>query len=243
MSSNVTRIAVLMLLSGAAIAAPAPVTDLTNSGDSELARLEQLINTRNHVQIQMQQQLTQLSSEIDELRGMVEQNSYDLSQMLNRQRDLYREVDALSSRQPVATNTAQVNNDEPDVAYSSNLDENASYEAAVALILQEKDYVGAIKAFDAFLVQYPESAYQANSHYWLGQLHFVQGSNADATEHFNAVVGFDDSNKRADAMFKLGLIAEREENTAEAKKHYQAVIDTYPGSTSAVQAQQNIDKL
>ncbi|WP_413110453.1 tol-pal system protein YbgF [Thaumasiovibrio sp. DFM-14] len=244
MNSNLVRIGVLMLLSGAAIAAPAPVTDLTNSGSSDLARLEQLIISRNQVQIQMQQQLSQLGEEVDELRGMVEQNSYELSQMLNRQRDLYREVDALS-RQPAVTSPPQEqkNLDEPDVAFSADMDENSSYEAAVALILQEKDYAGAIGAFEAFLTQYPESTYSANSHYWLGQLYFIQSENAKAQQHFESVATFESSNKRADAMFKLGLIAERENAPEKAKQRYQAVIDAYPGSTSAVQAKTNLDKL
>ncbi|WP_087026134.1 tol-pal system protein YbgF [Thaumasiovibrio subtropicus] len=242
MKSNVTRFAVLMLLSGAASAAPAPVTDLT-SGETDLARLEQLINARNHVQIQMQQQLTQLASEIDELRGMVEQNSYELNQVTNRQRDLYREVDSLRNTQPVVTAPVEPEPEDTDVAYSSDVNENDAYDAAVALIMQEKDYAGGIKALDAFLATYPNSAYEANAHYWLGQLHFVQGNSADAKTHFLAVETFKDSNKRADALFKLGILAQRAKNTAEAKKFYQSVIDSYPGSTSATQAQKNLNEL
>ncbi|MGF1724083.1 tol-pal system protein YbgF [Photobacterium nomapromontoriensis] len=249
MSSNTMRKLALTLLVGAAtqvVAAPAPVTDLNSSsaqGDS-LNRLERMIEARNQVQLDMQQQLDQLATEMDELRGIVERNSYDLRQMLERQRELYREVDALS-RQPQATPKAATESagSTPTETYTSNVGENEAYESAVNLILKDKDYAGAITAFKGFLTTYPQSAYNSNAHYWLGQLYFTQNQLADAAEHFKAVASVKDSNKRADALLKLGIIAERSKNVAEAKQYYQEVIAGYPDSTSAIQAQKNLKQL
>ena len=248
MNSSKMRRFALMLLVGAAtqvVAAPAPVTELggSNGQDNSLARLERMIEARNQVQLDMQRQLDQLASEMDELRGLVERNSYDLSQMLERQRELYREVDALS-RQP----QKQVKEEAaPETAssetYTSNVSENEAYEHAVNLILKEKDYSGAVKAFQEFLAAYPESAYKANAHYWLGQLYFTQNQLAEAGEHFKAVASIEDSNKRADAMLKLGVIAERSKKPDEARKLYQAVISAYPDSTSSRQAERNLKGL
>ncbi|MCV5231961.1 tol-pal system protein YbgF, partial [Escherichia coli] len=77
------------------------------------------------------------------------------------------------------------------------------------------------------------STYSANSHYWLGQLYFAKKQDKDAVKSFAAVVSYKDSNKRADALLKLGEIAERNNNAAQAKKYYQQVVDEYPGSASA----------
>ncbi|OAN18424.1 tol-pal system protein [Photobacterium jeanii] len=247
MNSNKMRVAALALLVGAAtqvVAAPAPVTELNSSSaqGSSLERLERMLEARNQVQIDMQRQLEQLASEMDELRGVVERNSYDLSQMLERQRELYREVDALSRQPQKATDTADAKPKSTET-YTGNVSENADYEKAVNLILKEKDYDGAVKAFEGFLASYPESAYKPNAHYWLGQLYFTKNQLKQAGEQFKAVASYSDSNKRADAMLKLGVIAERSKDVAEAKKMYQEVVKSYPDSTSSRQAQANLKKL
>ncbi|ELR67416.1 Putative periplasmic protein [Photobacterium marinum] len=249
MNSNMMRNIAFTLLVGAAtqgVAAPAPVTELNGNnanGNTSLERLERLIEARNQVQIDMQRQLDQLSSEMDELRGIVERNSYDLKQMLERQRELYREVDALSRQPQKEVKEAPETEAKSSETYTSNVSENEAYEKAVNLILKEKDYKGAVSAFNGFLATYPESVYKPNAHYWLGQLYFTQNKLAEASEQFKAVASFKDSNKRADAMLKLGVIAERSKKPEEAKKHYQEVISTYPDSTSSRQAERNLSKL
>ncbi|KHT64642.1 tol-pal system protein [Photobacterium gaetbulicola] len=248
MNSNTMRKLAFTLLVGAAtqvVAAPAPVTEISGNSaqGGSLERLERMIEARNQVQLDMQRQLDQLATEMDELRGIVERNSYDLSQMLERQRELYREIDALS-RQPQAKPAEEKSSEKASSeVYSSNVSENEAYESAVNLILKEKDYTGAITAFKGFLTTYPESSYKPNAHYWLGQLYFTQNQLPEAAEQFTAVASFEKSNKRADALLKLGIIAERSKKTAEAKKYYQQVISAYPNSTSSRQAQSNLDKL
>ncbi|MBC7003741.1 tol-pal system protein YbgF [Photobacterium sp. BZF1] len=248
MNSNTMRKLAFTLLVGAAtqvVAAPAPVTEISGNSaqGGSLERLERMIEARNQVQLDMQRQLDQLATEMDELRGIVERNSYDLSQMLERQRELYREIDALS-RQPQAKPAEEKASEKVSTeVYSGNVGENEAYESAVNLILKEKDYTGAITAFKGFLTTYPESSYKPNAHYWLGQLYFTQNQLPDAAEQFTAVASFEKSNKRADALLKLGIIAERSNKTADAKKYYQQVISAYPNSTSSRQAQSNLDKL
>lgn len=180
----------------------------------------------------MQQQIDQMSQEISELRGQLERNSYEMKQMLQRQRELFVELDRVRGEikstpaqeaQPVKTGGQ----------YTPNVDEQTAYQNAVDLILKKRDYTGAIAAFQQFQKDYPDSTYSANSHYWLGQLYFAKKQDEDAVKSFAAVVSYKDSNKRADALLKLGEIAERNNNAAQAKKYYQQVVDEYPGSASA----------
>ncbi|EOX4807782.1 tol-pal system protein YbgF [Vibrio alginolyticus] len=243
MFSNTKRAVTLTLLASAAnfaFAAPAPVSDLNStssvsksrSSETEVERLERLLQNRNRVQLQMQQQIDQMSQEISELRGQLERNSYEMKQMLQRQRELFVELDRVRGEikstpaqeaQPVKTGGQ----------YTPNVDEQTAYQNAVDLILKKRDYTGAIAAFQQFQKDYPDSTYSANSHYWLGQLYFAKKQDEDAVKSFAAVVSYKDSNKRADALLKLGEIAERNNNAAQAKKYYQQVVDEYPGSASA----------
>ncbi|MGD8119524.1 tol-pal system protein YbgF [Vibrio sp. TRT 2004] len=249
MFSNLKRIVTLTLLASAAstvLAAPAPVSDLSGSNsatssssvrsnETDVQRLERLLENRNRVQLQMQQQLDDMANEISDLRGQLEKSTYDMQQMLQRQRELFIELDKV--RAQAAAPVAKT--EQPDSAantggtFSSDIDEQTAYQNAVDLILKKRDYTGAIAAFQQFQKDYPDSSFTPNSHYWLGQLYFAKKQDKDAVKSFAAVVTYKDSNKRADALVKLGEIAERNNNAAQAKKYFQQVVDEYPNSASA----------
>ena len=231
-SNKIMRQFALVLLVGAAtqvVAAPASAANLQT--------LERMLEAQGQSQLQVQRQLDQMSADIDNIRGKVERNSYDIKQMKERQRQLYNDVDKLS-RQPVkAVPTAKEATKAPVEAYSKNMSENDAYQNAVNLILKKKDYQGATQAFETFLTTYPNSVYKPNASYWLGQLHFSQNDLVKATKNFEVVVSIKDSSKRADALLKLGVIAERNNDTVKAMSYYTDVEKEYPNSTSAKHAQ------
>ncbi|STO57103.1 tol-pal system protein YbgF [Grimontia hollisae] len=244
MSSNTLRflsLALLVSVAAPVAAAPAPVTELGGSGSS-FERLERMLEARNQMQIDMQRQLDQMAGELDELRGTVERNSYELNQMLERQRDLYREIDTLRNTKPVPAVEREPDGKSSEASYSTNQSENAEYDAAVNLILKKKNYAGAVDAFNAFLTKYPESIYKPNAHYWLGQLYFSKSQLDDAKKNFTAVSQFAKSSKRADALLKLGIIAERQSDGASAKAFFEQVVKEYPGTTTAKQAQKQLSQ-
>ncbi|WP_117234281.1 tol-pal system protein YbgF [Vibrio maerlii] len=266
MLSNFKRTAALMLLASAAspvLAAPAPVSEIgsstsntavattttsaqaatRSSNETETQRLERLLQNSNRLQLQLQQQIDDMSLEISDLRGQLEKNTYDMQQMLQRQRELFVELDKVRNDVKTAPAVAAVPAETPAEkggTYSSNADEQTAYQNAVDLILKQKDYTGAITAFESFQATYPDSVYAPNAHYWLGQLHFAKKQDKEAAKNFIAVVGFKDSNKRADALVKLGDIAKRNNNAAKAKEYYQQVVDEYPTSASAKSAKANL---
>ncbi|MER2497127.1 tol-pal system protein YbgF [Vibrio neptunius] len=250
MFSNLKRVVTLTLLASAAnfvFAAPAPVSDISGSNpvpsssaapanETEVQRLERLLQNRNRVQLQMQQQLDEMALEISDLRGQLEKNNYDMQQMLQRQRELFIELDKLRSQvnsTPVAAATPTDDKAKSAGKFSTNADEQTAYQDAVDLILKKRDYAGAIAAFQQFQKDFPDSIFAPNAHYWLGQLYFADKQDKEAVKSFAAVVSYKDSNKRADALVKLGDISQRNNNTAQAKKYYQQVIDDYPDSASA----------
>ncbi|WP_282177035.1 tol-pal system protein YbgF [Vibrio nereis] len=251
MFSNLKRVITLTLLASAAgsvLAAPAPVSDLsgsnvasTRSSENEVQRLERLLENRNRVQLRMQQQVDEMALEISELRGQLEKNNYEMQQMLKRQRELFIELDKV--RGQVSSGATQSKNNSSTSqkgTYSTNANEQTAYQNAVDLILKKRDYNGAIAAFQKFQKDYPDSTFTPNSHYWLGQLYFAKKQDKDAAKSFVAVVSHKDSNKRADALVKLGDIASRNNNAAQAAKYYQQVVNEYPDSASAKLAKKHL---
>ncbi|ABM25237.1 MULTISPECIES: tol-pal system protein YbgF [Shewanella] len=238
-------ITAMFLGAGAAVAAPAPVEDIAGgSGDDRLARLERIVKSRQQSELEMQRRLDTLQQEVLELRGLTEQQNYQIEQMQQRQRQLYDDVANLSSKASAAP-AASAATSTPSVATAnaaaSSLSETASYESAVNLVLKERKYDDAIPAFRAFIKQYPDSVYAANANYWLGQLLFNKSEFAEAKQAFNTVVvRFSDSNKRGDSLVKLGMIAEKTGDKAGATQYYQQVVKDYANSAAARIAQQQL---
>ena len=67
------------------------------SVEERLAKLERLDNSRNLVQVEMQQQIDALSDEVRQLRGSLEEANYKLQQATERQKGLYQELDKLKA--------------------------------------------------------------------------------------------------------------------------------------------------
>jgi tol-pal system protein YbgF len=249
MKLNKVLFSVLLAASVNALAAnPAPVFNVSTANNlaEQLATLDRKLDARNKAQVSIQQQLDALQNEVSELRGVTELHSHQLSQVLERQRELYQELDrrvaeALKpspSVVPAMPVTVTSNNQTP---YSNNLNENELYDRAVNLVLKDKQYEQAITEFSQFNKLYPQSSYAANAHYWLGQLLFNKGELASAKKEFLVVEQFKDSAKRGDALLKLALVAQKENNQQRAIALYQQVIAEYPDSSSAQLAQARLD--
>ncbi|XQW86304.1 tol-pal system protein YbgF [Thalassotalea piscium] len=241
------------IASGAIAAEPAPVIDISNnklshsqSISERLTELERKLDTRNRAQVNVQRQLDDLQNEVNELRGITELHTHQLSQILERQRELYQELDRRVSQalQPSNSVPATLATTKDNSDYSSNLTENDAYDRAVNLVLKDKNYDQAIPEFKAFNQRFPNSSYAANAHYWLGQLLFNKGELAQAKAEFEIVVNqFSDSTKRSDALLKLGMVEQKQNNSANAAKLYQQLMAEYPNSSAAKLAQPRLSAI
>lgn len=267
-----------LIVTGGCLNAQVPVSDKSisqnnHSDNDRLATLERLINASAQRQLQVQQQFDELLEEVNQLRGETEVHGRKLEQLVERQRELYQELEDRFSR--VQAQSAQmaptllldnkgqvsnvndvIKNDESDVTvpnsdeqytqlvYSADIDENQAYDSAMNLVLKERKYEQAIPEFKKFIATFPDSQYTPNAHYWLGQLLFNKGNYLDAKPPFERVVNFyPDSNKRSDALYKLGSIALKTNQVANAKRLFQQVLSEYPDSISAEMATSRLNKL
>jgi tol-pal system protein YbgF len=241
----------LSLVSGAAVyAAPVLGADINSrSLEQRLINIERSVKARTRSQHDMQDQLDELQEEVRSLRGSLEQHNFQLEKILQRQRELYLEIDkrmaSISGADPQSSDSQvvsiplseEVEADEPTTEYEA-------YVKAVNLILRQKEYDKAIPEFRTFLEKYPNSRYTDNAHYWLGQLLFNKQDWAGANNEFSLVVeSFPDSTKRADAILKLGIIETRRGNLAKAKQLFEQVQSEYPQSTASKMAQKRVNDL
>lgn len=226
--------------------AQAPVSSVGSSGsvNDRLAELERGANARSQAQIEHQRQLTSLQREVSELRGLLEEQSYRLEQVIERQRSMLAAQQDSGQPAAASSDTAQpaqsaaapsdAGKKSSSQPAASSSDEQAAYDNAVNLVLQQKDYDAAIPAFARFITQYPQSDYVPNAHYWLGQLLFAQKRYDQSKAQFTRVVeAYSKSNKRPDAMLKLGVIAKEQGDNALARQHFEQVVREYGSSSAA----------
>ncbi|MCL6349760.1 cell division protein CpoB [Pectobacterium polaris] len=255
MSSNFRRhLLGLSLLVGVAVpwaaTAQAPISNVgSGSVEDRVTQLERISNAHSQLLTQLQQQLSDNQRDIDSLRGQIQESQYQLNQVVERQKQIYQQIDGLSSQSPstpttegtpaaaAGTDTGAANTAAP----ASTGDANSDYNAAVALVLEKKQYDQAISAFQAFVKKYPDSTYQPNANYWLGQLNYNKGKKDDAAYYFaNVVKNYPKSPKSAEALLKVGVIMQEKGQADKAKAVYQQVVKMYPNTESAKQAQKRL---
>ncbi|EQC1554186.1 cell division protein CpoB [Citrobacter amalonaticus] len=261
MSSNFRHhLLSLSLLIG--IAAPwaafaqAPISSVgSGSVEDRVTQLERISNAHSQLLTQLQQQLSDNQADIDSLRGQIQESQYQLNQVVERQKQILLQMDSLSSGGASAQSTSGVQSgatagaatSAPDAGAATSGapvqsgDANTDYNAAIALVQDKSRQDDAIVAFQNFIKKYPDSTYQPNANYWLGQLNYNKGKKDDAAFYFASVVkNYPKSPKAADAMYKVGVIMQDKGDAAKAKAVYQQVISKYPGTEGAKQAQKRL---
>ncbi len=230
----------------------------SGSVEDRVTTLERISNAQAQLMQQLQQQMSDNQRDIDALRGQIQQNTYQLNQVVERQKQLYQQIDSLSSASTSGGQQAAGSNAAADTGASATAgaaassdsapaqtgDANSDYNAAVALILEKKQYDQAISALQAWVKRYPDSTYQPNANYWLGQLNYNKGKKDDAAYYYATVVkNYPKSPKAAEALLKVGVIMQEKKDTAKAKAVFQQVIKLYPDTESAKQAQKRLTSL
>ena len=225
-----------------------PIISSPTDVQSRLLILERKDKSRVEAQQRVQQQLDTLQSDVDEIRGSIELHNHQLEQILERQRELYLELENrfanLSQQTNTAGNSVGVVTPNSPAARPTGQSEEQAYQGAVNLILKERNYDEAIPAFKSFLSTFPNSSYTDNAHYWLGQLLFNKQDWDGARQQFESVVNnFAESPKRADAILKLGMVEKSVSNKAKAKRLFEQVVSEYPDSTPSRLANEQLKSL
>ncbi|MGQ4276369.1 tol-pal system protein YbgF [Pseudidiomarina sp. E22-M8] len=243
-------ILVVALLIPGVLFAQAPVSKLgSGSVEERLEQLERVMDARNAAQMALLDQMSTLQDEVADLRGRTEEHAYQLEQILQRQREIYQEIDRRLAATPVPSSTADsssaaANESSMNGSYSSDLGENDAYDKAIRLVMEDRRYDAAIPEFRSFIKQFPNSTYVPNAHYWLGQLLYAEGDFSGAKQEFSTVADrYPDSNKRADSLLKLGIVAQQQGEKQLARSYFEKVVADYPGGTPADLAAKRLDDL
>lgn len=216
-----------------------------------LARIESLL--QNQGLVELMQQLQNLQTELQELRGDVEKHGNELEGIQRRQRELYLDIDrrlndlqlqssmaapAVEGNQPAAEGTSGA-----AASAQGGDQERAGYMNAFE-ILRESRYAEAIQAFTHFLQQYPNGKYANNAQYWLAEAYYASGDMQKALAEFGKVIDlYPSSSKIPDAKLKLGYTYYELGQWAKARDALTGVMTAYPNSSFALLAEKRLDRM
>lgn len=197
-------------------------------------------------------QLQVLQQEITTLRGVVEEQAYQIEQLRASQQQQYRNVDQRllelqqaapsgEPRAPTAKASGTTSDGVPAGASSTSTDapqtqEQRDYNAAYALI-GERKYDDALRAFNRLIVDHPGGELTGNALYWLGELYLVQDEVERARAQFIQVLDlYPDHRKVPDTLFKLGVTYDRLGDSGKALEFLNRVRAEHPQHAAAGKA-------
>lgn len=242
-----------LFISGLALAPLAGAASL----EDRIARLERMQD--NKAQVEMLMRLNSLQQEVQQLRGLVEEQNYQIDNLKQRQRELYLDIDRRLSgleRGGVANSAAVADpgavslaGGEPAQGTGAGMSEadmaaeRDAYQKAFDL-LRELRYEQATIAFAEYLKSYPNGRYSHTAQYWLAEANYAQRKFQPAIGDYQKLLSdYADSPKRADAMLKIGYSYNELGKKDEASKILEQLIKAYPKSTEAGQAQTLLKQL
>ena len=200
-------------------------------------------------------QLQVMQQEVQDLRGLVEEQAHQIRRLQKDQKEQYIDLDgrlaALStgsrnggsaaaptagsgSGSGAAVAAGSANNSPANAGLANaGSGEQADYNAAYEL-LRERKFDESLRAFNRLLSDYPGGAYTGNTMYWLGELYLVKGENERARGQFVQVIDlFGEHPKVPDALYKLGVTYDRLGDKHQALEYLNRVRGQYPQHSAA----------
>lgn len=159
-------------------------------------------------------QIRALQEEITTLRGLLEEQSYELKQLKQLQLDNYIDLDRrLSggasntvSDLPGALNPSASTLPSAGEHLPIVVSESDAYKAAYDL-LNQKNFDAAVIAFNEHLTRFPSGDFASNSHYWLGKIAMLKKDYPQAKSWFTELIAnFPAAAKVPDAQLDLGKV-------------------------------------
>lgn len=185
--------------------------------------------------------VNELQSEVQMLRGLVEEQNYLIERLTQKQTTLYLDIDkrlnALSKEELTQSDLNGMRSDNATIKQLHTMSEDELYSHAYQFIAS-RHFDSAQQAFDVFLKQFPDSVYQPNVWYWLGEINLAEKEYHQAIANFKKVYEqFPLNPKASDALLKLGFVAYEQADYQSAIDYFTQVLSQFPDSSAARLAQ------
>lgn len=205
-------------------------------------------------------QIDQLRQETQALRGLMEELSYQLSQMSSDQKTRYLDLDqrlgelvriqkdavTAQSTQMTPGSGSAIDGSDGSVANQNQtpeISDQDAYDAAFQLI-RERQFEAALSAMESFVETYPDSDLVLDARFWRGQVFDVLGRDQEAIEAFKSLtLVAPDYRRILQVKVKLGKLLIKNQDVMNGRKILQEVITQAPESVEAGLASRELEKI
>lgn len=108
---------------------------------------------------------------------------------------------------------------------------------------ENRNYEAAIQLFESLLSASSSHSLSDNAQYWIGESHYALRQYDAAIIDFEKVFTFTNSNKKADAQYKLGLCYMRKGDKVKAREEFDRLIRNFPNSNYSAKAQNLLSQI
>jgi len=197
---------------------------------SRLDSMEQQTNAPDQSE-QSMEEYVRMKSKIDELNQQIDAKETEIASLRQTIDDKKKTIGQMETalQAPPVTN--------------SNLGGfSKAYEEALNKYYA-KQYTPAIRGFEALLNNYPTHSLASNCQYWIGESYFAASDFPRAADAFTAVLSFQNSLKRDDALIMLGKTYLKLGDNAKARESLDRLVRDFPNSEFVAKAEQLLKKI
>lgn len=115
----------------------------------------------------------------------------------------------------------------------------ALYDAAMTDYTSNRNDL-AIEGFSEFIAKFPDAPNASEAQWWIGMAYYNAGRFKEAIPAFEQVKRYTNSPRVPEAFYQQGLSYLALKQQAPAQKIFQQIIKQFPGTTSAIMAQQRL---
>ena len=115
------------------------------------------------------------------------------------------------------------------------IDFSYEYKSAYKFYIQGK-YNNSIDKFNFLLNNGIDDNLADNCQFWIGQIYFLKNDYDSSIKEFVKVLAYESSNKKINAIYKVGLCYMKLNNKTKAIEYFNKIIDKYPTSDYYIKA-------
>ena len=218
------------------------VAQLQQQGSSkqEITNLEAAIRKQTDTLLKAEADLRvdvqNLSSQIGELQGKLDDTNYRLSQVSQQIATTNQDIKAVrsaTSPPPGAEGAPAVGTADPETLYQTSYSDYL-----------RGNYDLALMGFRQYLESFPDTDLADNATYWIGESYYRQQKYAEAIVEYDKVLKqYTRSDKTASALLKKGFALLELDQKKDGIAQLQSVVRTFPTSDEANLAKQRLQSL
>lgn len=199
------------------------------SSESDTATRRSMLDLSN--------QIEQLRGEMARLRGLNEQLARDVSQLQQQQKDAQVGIEErLRQVEPL-----KITHDE--VSFTAAPAEKRDFDAALEM-LRSSNFAGAVQAYTAFLVRYPNSGYKPSALYWLGNAQYANRSYKEAMENHRRLITLFPAHMRTpEAMLAMANSQVELKDSKGAQRTLEQLVKQFPATEAAAAGSERLARL